>query len=81
MTKVPVIRRKVQAKCNLCGKPLTQIDLAQKFSIHRVVGYGSAYDMSEIRLRMCCECFDAMVDGCEVSPVVKEGFRYGYAVV
>ena len=78
MAKVTVTRRKPHVKCSLCGKPLTPVDLSQRFEIHRVVGYGSAYDMAEIHLRMCCDCFDAMVDGCEISPVVKEGFTDGY---
>lgn len=56
-------------KCNCCGRPLSEWDMQENFHIHTSVGYGSKYDGEEIDLRMCCECFDYLVDSCAVSPV------------
>jgi len=36
------------------------------------VGYGSKYDLSEVNLQLCCDCFDQLADECEISPVVRE---------
>ena len=56
--------------CNLCGKELDFWDVQEDFTLHRHVGYGSEV----IKLRLCCECFDHIVDECKVSPIeeVKE---------
>ncbi len=56
--------------CNCCGKPLDEFDIQENFHIHTRVGYGSVHDTEEIDLRLCCNCFDGIVDNCEVSPVV-----------
>ncbi len=60
--------------CNLCGKELDFWDVQEDFTLHRHVGYGSGYDGEVIKLRLCCECFDHIVDECKVSPIeeVKE---------
>ena len=48
--------------CNLCGKELDFWDVQEDFTLHRHVGYGSGYDGEVIKLRLCCECFDHIVD-------------------
>jgi len=58
--------------CNHCGKKLDEWDLQEDFNIHKVVGYGSKYDLSEVNLQLCCDCFDQLADECEISPVVRE---------
>lgn len=55
--------------CNRCGKELDFWDIQEDFTIHRHVGYGSGYDGEVINLRLCCECFDRLVNECKVSPV------------
>lgn len=55
--------------CNGCGKPLDEWDMQEDFHIHTTVGYGSEHDMEEVDLRLCCNCFDKLVDSCTVSPV------------
>lgn len=59
--------------CHKCGRELDVYDLQQGFGIHTTCGYGSRYDLSEISLDLCCECFDDLVASCTVSPVVMEG--------
>ena len=58
--------------CNRCGKDLDIWDAQQGFSIHTTVQYGSVHDGETITLRLCCECFDQLLDACKVSPVVGE---------
>ena len=45
-------------------------DIQEDFTISRKVGYGSKYDMMIIDLRLCGDCFDKIVDGCSVTPVI-----------
>ena len=59
-------------RCHHCGKALDEWDLGENFKIHTEVGYGSKYDLSVIDLRLCCDCFDRLVDECVLSPIVKE---------
>jgi len=56
-------------KCNLCGKKFDAWDEQEDFSIYRSVGYGSRYDGSNLRLDLCCDCLDKLVDECVISPV------------
>lgn len=59
--------------CNVCGKELDLFDIQEDFSICKArIGYGSAYDGDAVALRMCCGCFDRLVSGCALSPVVEE---------
>jgi len=55
--------------CNLCGAILNRMDLKNRLAISRDVGRGSSYNGSHITMRMCCSCFDRLVEGCEVPPV------------
>lgn len=56
--------------CNCCGKDMDFFDIQEDFTISRKVGYGSKYDMMIIDLRICGDCFDKIVDGCSVTPVI-----------
>ena len=60
--------------CNLCGKELDFWAAQEDFTLHSHVGYGSGYHGEVSKLRLCCECFDHIVDECKVSPIeeVKE---------
>lgn len=58
--------------CNVCGSKLDFWDLQEDFTIHKRVGYGSVYDLKEVRLQMCCSCFDQIAESCAITPVVKE---------
>lgn len=56
--------------CNCCGKDMDFFDIQEDFTISRKVGYGSKYDTMIIDLRICGDCFDKIVDGCSVTPVI-----------
>ena len=48
-------------------------DEQEDFSISRNVGYGSKFDGETIRLDMCCDCFDKLMEElipkCAIPPV------------
>lgn len=57
--------------CNLCGKVLDMCDEHCDFVISKeFIGYGSKYDGDAVELRLCCECFDAIVDACHLNPII-----------
>lgn len=58
--------------CNLCGKELEFFDLQNDFTIHRKVQYGSIYDGYTVNLKLCCDCFDDLVQQCKVNPMSEE---------
>ena len=60
--------------CHYCGHELNEFDLQEEFVIQTIPGYGSNYDMEEISLRLCCDCFDKLVEECAISPVVTEEY-------
>lgn len=55
--------------CNHCGKELDFFDLQNDFSIHKRIGYGSVHDGDDAHMRLCSDCFDKLVEECEVSPI------------
>lgn len=55
--------------CNLCGKELDFFDMQNDLSIHKKIGYGSVHDGDDVHLRLCSDCFDELVDECNVSPI------------
>lgn len=59
--------------CNLCGKKFDFFDEQEDFSIARTIGYGSRYDMCSLRLDLCCECMDKLIEQCAISPVTDQG--------
>lgn len=55
--------------CNLCGKNFDFWDEQGNFSIYTCIGYGSKYDGEQLKLDLCCECMDNLIDLCVISPV------------
>ena len=55
--------------CSMCGKELDEFDLQEDFSFKRYIGYGSRYDMNIFEARLCCDCFDKILDA--VLPMFK----------
>ena len=55
--------------CNHCGKELDFFDLQNDFSIHKRIGYGSVHRGDDVHMRLCSDCFDKLVEECEVSPI------------
>jgi hypothetical protein len=53
----------------MCEKELDEFDLQEKFSFKRYIGYGSKYDMNILDVKLCCDCFDKLLDA--VLPMFK----------
>lgn len=51
-----------EIRCNKCGSKLDVFDIQNDFSFRRKVKYGSKYDGSEVEIRLCCNCFDELID-------------------
>lgn len=58
--------------CNYCGKEFDRTDEACGFSTVTKIGFGSVHDGSWLRLDLCCDCIDNLVDKCKISPVVDD---------
>lgn len=76
-TSRPVLRKQKkypdkpeEVRCNKCGKKMDAIDKQQNFTYDSMISYGSAYDGSWVRLRLCCKCIDNLLAECEVNPFV-----------
>lgn len=67
----------VKMICNKCGKELDIYDKMEDFKLHKPkIGYGSKYDCDELRLNLCCDCMDAFIDSCAVSPIIEHEYDY-----
>ena len=48
--------------CNMCGKTFDFWDNQESFCFDHYIGYGSTHDFERIRLNLCCNCFDKVID-------------------
>jgi hypothetical protein len=60
----------------MCGKEFDIWDKQENFCFCHRVGYGSRHDGDDIRLNLCCDCFDKVLDViipmCQESPIGEE---------
>lgn len=63
----------------MCGKTLDEIDKDQDFHFKQWIGYGSRYDMNIFESRLCCDCFDKILD--VVLPMFKINPLTEYEIV
>ena len=63
-----------ECKCTMCGKPLDEFDVQNRFGLDHRIGYGSRYDGDHLKARFCSRCFDSIIDYiaplCLMSPFV-----------
>ena len=59
--------------CNMCGKSFGEWDYQENFCFDYHIGYDSKYDLNRLRLNLCIECFDKVLDfiipQCEINPL------------
>lgn len=48
--------------CTMCGNELDDIDLDADFNYQQYIGFGSKYDLTIFEARLCCRCFDRILD-------------------
>ena len=63
-----------KAVCSICGREFDLWDRQGSFGFDRHVGYGSKYDGEHIKVRLCCDCFDELMDTyilpmCKIRPM------------
>ncbi len=56
-------------KCTMCEKPLDEWDIQEDYYFKRRIDYGSKYDFHIFEARLCCSCFDKVLD--KILPIFK----------
>ena len=56
-------------RCTMCKKQLDEWDMQEDFYFKRRIGYGSKYDFHIFEARLCCDCFDSVLD--KILPMFK----------
>lgn len=60
--------------CNMCGREFDIWDEQEHFHFYADrIGYGSKYDDHKLRLDLCCDCMDRIIDVCKIHPTVDLG--------
>ena len=65
--------------CSMCGKEFDELDLQEDFYFKHYIGYGSKYDLNIFEARLCCDCFDKILD--TVLPMFKSNPLNEYEIV
>ena len=65
--------------CTMCSKTLDEADKEQDFHFKQWIGYASKYDMNIFEARLCCDCFDKILD--TVLPMFKSNPLTEYEIV
>lgn len=65
----------LKMQCNMCGKSFDTFDEQGGVSICKTLGYGTKYDGEILRLDLCCECLDNLIDKCVLSPIEPQSTR------
>ena len=60
--KVKRLHNESKKQCTMCGKYFDLWDEQENFCLNRRIGYGSSYDSCQVKLRLCCGCFDRVLD-------------------
>lgn len=65
--------------CNMCGKTFDEWDYQENFCFDTHIGYGSRYDLNRLRLNLCIDCFDRVLDfilpQCKENPLSEYQFE------
>ena len=76
LTRLPTRQPTPEGECTLCGKKMDMWDRQEDFKLNYHVGYGSKYDTTIVDVRLCCDCFDKIIDHIAIhgkyDPVVAE---------
>lgn len=53
---------KRKQKCTMCGKKFEMHDTCADLHFEKRIGYASIYDGETLKLDLCCDCFDHLVN-------------------
>ncbi len=60
--------------CNICGREFDIFDTQEGFEIlSPEIGYGSKHDGCRLKLNICIDCMDDIIDRCKITPVTDLG--------
>ena len=48
--------------CTMCGCEFDKWDISENLHFEHFIGYGSSYDMNIFEARLCCKCFDRILN-------------------
>ena len=65
--------------CTMCGKELDDWDMNADFYFKHYIGFGSKYDLNILEARLCCKCFDKILD--TILPMFKNNPLAEYETV
>ena len=75
-THLPTRQPTPEGVCTMCGKQLDMWDKQEELCFRSHIGYGSKYDTTIVDVRLCCDCFDKLIDHISMhgkyDPVVGE---------
>ncbi|MBE6618199.1 MAG: hypothetical protein E7626_00260 [Ruminococcaceae bacterium] len=70
--------------CNMCGKVFDFWDTNENFCFDCYIGYGSSYDLQRLRLNLCCDCFDKVLDWmlpqCKINPMTEYDLHSEFSI-
>ena len=56
--------------CNKCGKEMDIFDKQEDFTICKDrLGYGTKFDGEKLKIRLCCDCMEELIDSCKILPI------------
>ena len=71
--KIKRLHNKSKEQCTMCGKNFDLWDEQENFCLDRRIGYGSSHDGCQVKLQLCCGCFDRVLDMviplCRTTPI------------
>lgn len=65
--------------CSMCSNELDEFDLQENYHFKWWIGYGSKYDLNIFECRLCCHCFDQIID--TIIPMFKNSPLSEYEIV
>lgn len=63
--------KKTIIQCNMCGREMDEADLKNGLCAERRAGTGFVYADKAMRLDLCCDCLDNLIDSCRISPITE----------
>ncbi len=71
--KIKRLHNESKKQCTMCGKYFDLWDEQESFCLNRRIGYGSSHDGCQVKLQLCCGCFDRVLDMivplCRTNPI------------
>ena len=65
----------VKVACDENGKAFDSYDYHHDLCFDKCMGYGSTHDLERVRLNLCCDCFDKILDWvlpqCKINPITN----------